>query len=103
MGRLLAAFSQAKRPTWNKYGGTGLDVAVGRHFCRVMGGGLTVESSYGRGSTFTVRLPAVVPEPVVRGDPRMARMACVTNPRLWDSLHPPSADNGFTDVALLGG
>jgi signal transduction histidine kinase len=37
-----------------------LGLAISRHFCRLMGGDLTVTSVYGEGSTFTVRLPAVV-------------------------------------------
>jgi signal transduction histidine kinase len=60
LGRLFEAFSQAEASTGSRYGGSGLGLAISRHFCRLMGGDLTVTSVYGQGSTFTVRLPAVV-------------------------------------------
>jgi CheY-like chemotaxis protein len=63
LSRLFEAFSQADAATTRKYGGTGLGLALSRRLCRMMGGDVTVESEAGRGSTFTIRLPARVAEP----------------------------------------
>jgi hypothetical protein len=50
--------SQADSLTARRYGGTGLGLALSRKLARMMGGDVTVTSEPGKGSVFTVRLPA---------------------------------------------
>jgi signal transduction histidine kinase/DNA-binding response OmpR family regulator/HAMP domain-containing protein len=57
-GRLFQAFTQADAATTRNFGGTGLGLAITRHFCRMLGGDIKVDSEYGKGSTFTMTVPA---------------------------------------------
>jgi PAS domain S-box-containing protein len=59
VARLFRPFTQADASTTRSYGGTGLGLTITRRFCQMMGGDVEVRSEPGRGSEFTVRLPAV--------------------------------------------
>jgi signal transduction histidine kinase len=56
--KLFTDFNQADSSTSSKFGGTGLGLALSQSLCRMMRGEITVESEYGKGSCFTIKLPA---------------------------------------------
>ena len=58
MDILFGDFVQLGEAVGNKgVEGTGLGLAITRGFCHAMGGGITAESEYGVGSTFTISVP----------------------------------------------
>jgi signal transduction histidine kinase/CheY-like chemotaxis protein len=75
MGRLFQAFSQADSSVASKYGGTGLGLTISRHFCRMMGGDITVESEHGKGTTFHVDIPRKVVLPEAEPEPSGAEIS----------------------------
>jgi signal transduction histidine kinase len=67
------SFFQADSSSTRKHEGTGLGLVICHKLCKLMGGDVTVQSTLGAGTTFTVRLPAVVsPEPTGQRPPSYA-------------------------------
>ncbi len=60
--RIFEPFAQVDGSRAREYEGTGLGLAICRQLCVAMGGTITATSALGQGSTFTVTLPAELPD-----------------------------------------
>ncbi|MBA4209943.1 MAG: hypothetical protein C0454_10480 [Parvibaculum sp.] len=60
LDKLFAPFTQADASTSRRYGGTGLGLSISCKLAELMGGGVSVESEPGKGSSFTLAFRAAL-------------------------------------------
>jgi len=56
--RIFERFFQVDSTSTRKYNGSGLGLALVREYAAIQGFEVSVESTFGKGSTFVVRIPA---------------------------------------------
>ncbi|MBK8725191.1 MAG: PAS domain S-box protein [Holophagaceae bacterium] len=91
--RLFQPFMQAESSTTRRFGGSGLGLTICLRLAKMMGGGITMDSEEGRGTTMSFVAPFPLAKAADLGNAALAEA--------WTPMEPPSREAALAAGCLL--